>query len=212
MTADEKNRFDGYAKTVTPYNVTPTDDLERQIAEACISAGYSMLADMPHEMEKAETKDYMRGGRLGHTPAGAGEDKLLRFINIQFDWILPRYMWQEVDTYHFFERNSMSTMHRIMNMDIDTVCSPYVSVAAKTTLAMLIDDFRHADDSNRLERWLKLKANVPEGLLLASRCSTNYATLKTIWKQRRGHRNIEWSIFRDWISTLPRARELGVAD
>lgn len=58
--------------------------------------------------------------------------------------------------------------------------------------------------------WLELRANIPEGLMLTSCIATNYATLKTIYKQRNYHKNPEWRAFCRWIETLPRAGQLGV--
>lgn len=201
-----------YIKRVTPFNVTSNVDIKQQIAAACVSAGYSMRTEIAREMPDARLIDIERGGRLGRTPIGNGEDKLLRFINVQFDWELPRYMWTEVDTYHFLERNSQSTMHRLINMNLDAVCSPFVTKDNKNTLRLLITAYNlpNLPEEEKLEMWLRIKANVPEGLMLTSRVSTNYATLKTIYQQRKNHRNIEWRVFCDWIKSLPDVKSLGV--
>lgn len=180
------------------------------IHKACISAGYPMCTTVDSRAFATE-EDYKRGERLGRTPIGAGEDKFLRFIHVDWDWELPRYMWQEVDTYHFLERNSQSTMHRITKMNIETACSPYTSSQVIDNLKVLIDWYnRCTTEEERAVAWLKLKANVPEGLMLTSRVSANYATLKTMYTQRRNHRNPEWRIFCGWVETLPKAIALGV--
>lgn len=180
------------------------------IDKACISAGYSMCATVDSRAF-ASKEDYKRGERLGRTPIGAGKDKFLRFIHVDWDWELPRYMWQEVDTYHFLERNSQSTMHRITKMNIETACGPYTSSQVIDNLKVLIDQYnRCTTEEERAVAWLKLKANVSEGLMLTSRVSANYATLKTMYTQRRYHRNPEWRIFCRWVETLPKAIALGV--
>ena len=51
-------------------------------------------------------------------------------------------------------------------------------------------------------------ANVPMGLEITARMSTNYLQLKTIYNQRKNHRSQQWRIFCDWIKTLPYAKEL----
>lgn len=205
MTKEDYENYEKYKERVTPYNARAYG-----IDEACISAGYSMATSVGIMPNHANEHDFNRAKMLGRTPGGNGEDKFLRFIHIDFDWCLPRYMWQEVDTYHFIERNSQSTMHRITQMDLAEACNPFVSVTEISYLANLIADYKNARGELAKFAWLKLKANIPEGLMLTSRVSTNYATLKTIYKQRRYHRNLEWRVFCDWIETLPLAVMLGV--
>lgn len=201
----DKEIYDAYMQRVTPrnWNVYGIDS-------ACIGAGYSMCATVAPRTDITE-KDYKRGERLGRTPIGAGEDKFLRFIVVAFDWELPRYMWQEVDTYHFLERNSQSTMHRITEMNIETACSPYTTAHVTDMTKYRIKCYKQAQTREQKEiAWLELKANIPEGLMLTSRVTTNYATLKTIYKQRKYHKNPEWRVFCRWIEMLPRARQFGV--
>ena len=201
----DKEIYDAYMKRVTPrnWNVYGID-------EACIGAGYSMLPTV-ETRGVATAYDYMRGQKLGHTPIGNGEDKLLRFIHVDFDWELPRYMWQEVDTYHFLERNSQSTMHRILEMDIEKACSPYTTAHVTDMTRFRIKCYKQAETSEQREiAWLELKANIPEGLMLVSRITTNYATLKTIYRQRKYHKNPEWRVFCKWIEDLPMVKKFGV--
>lgn len=205
MNNKEAEELENYERRVTPYNVRIYG-----IGEAMISAGYSMAVNVSEMPAHAEERDINRAERLGKAPGGSGEDKFLRFIHIDFDWCLPRYMWQEVDTYHFIERNSQSTMHRITQMDLTEACNPFVSVVEISYLANLIADYKNARGELAKFAWLKLKANIPEGLMLTSRVSTNYSTLKTIYNQRKYHRNLEWRVFCAWIETLPLAVMLGV--
>lgn len=205
MNNKEAEELESYERRIKPYNVRVYG-----IDEACISAGYSMATAVGEMPEHADEHDFNRGKMLGRTPGGNGEDKFLRFIHVDLDWCLPRYMWQEVDTYHFIERNSQSTMHRITQMDLTEACNPFVSASEIDNLARFIADYKNARGEVAKFAWLKLKANIPEGLMLTSRVSTNYATLKTIYKQRKYHRNLEWRVFCDWIETLPMAVMLGV--
>lgn len=201
----DKEIYEAYMQRVTPRNVSVCG-----IDAACIGAGYSMLPTVSLR-DTATERDYKRGEGLGHTQIGVGEDKFLRFIHVDFDWELPRYMWQEVDTYHFMERNSQSTMHRILEMDIEKACSPYTTAHVTDMTKYRIKCYRRAETSEQREiAWLELKANIPEGLMLTSRVATNYATLKTIYKQRKHHKNPEWRVFCKWVEMLPMARKFGV--
>ena len=205
MTDIDQKNMDAYIKRVTPKNVSVYG-----INEACIAAGYSMVTKLPDEM-RATDRDYKRGTRLGHTSIGSGEDKFLRFIVVAFDWELPRYMWQEVDTYHFIERSSMSTMHKLLEMDFEKACTPYTTPHVLDMVHYKIKCYKQAKTREEREfAWLELKANTPEGLMLGSRVLMNYAQLKTIYHQRKAHRNMEWRVFCDWIKQLPMAERFGV--
>ena len=142
----DKEVYNAYMKRVTPrnWNVYGID-------EACIGAGYSMLPAV-ETRGVATAYDYMRGQKLGHTPIGNGEDKFLRFIHVDFDWELPRYMWQEVDTYHFLERNSQSTMHRILEMDIEKACSPYTTAHVTDMTKYRIKCYKQAQTREQIGR------------------------------------------------------------
>ena len=43
-------------------------------------------------------------------------------------------------------------------------------------------------------------------------CTFNYETLVNIYYARRNHKLTEWHTFCDWISTLPYAKELIIAE
>ena len=50
--------------------------------------------------------------------SGKEHRKFLRMIQVWFDANMPRYFWQEMDTYKFSTKNSCSTMHTIMKRPI----------------------------------------------------------------------------------------------
>ena len=204
---DETTRiYKSYKERVTPYNIKVYG-----IDEACISTGYSYAIIVGEMPEHANEHDLEHAEMLGKAPTGSGEDKFLRFIHVDFDWCLPRYMWQEVDTYHFLECNSQSTMHRILEMDIEKACSPYTTAHVTDMTKYRIKCYKEAQTREQKQiAWIELKANIPEGLMLVSRITTNYATLKTIYRQRKYHKNQEWRVFCRWIETMPRTRQFGV--
>lgn len=174
------------------------------------AAGFSMQADVGL-LGKVSEQDVSRGKRLGNTKSGGGEDKFLRFITVEFTVTAPRYWYQELMTYHHLEMNSQSTMHRITNMDIEKACNPYVDAVVIENLQKLIDSYKAADEDNKKAIFKRIKANIPEGLMLTARVVTNYAQLKTIYRQRSKHRLAEWSeCFCPWIESLPMASEYGL--
>ena len=61
------------------------------------------------------------------------------------------------------------------------------------------------------EAYLDILMNVPAGLKLTARISTNYRQLKTIYYQRKNHRLPEWRKFCNWMETeLPHFKVLGL--
>ena len=152
-----------------------------------------------------EEKLIRRGERLGKSPQGHGDDQFLRQIFVSFDVVAPRYWGAQFDTYHHTVKNSMSTMHTLGKLK--TVTNGYVEPEVMRILQVLVDEY-NADPCER--NMLRVKSNLPEGVMLAAGVSTNYAQLKTMYYQRRTHRLPEWREFCDWIANLPYAKQFGV--
>lgn len=144
---------------------------------------------------------------LGNKSAGLGEDKNLRFIQVQFIAEASRYWWTEMDTYHFVERQSQGTLHCMRKFNYDLVKDPFIDPIIWDRFIEIVEEFKsNPSEENRM----RFKANLPEGFILTSHLTTNYATLKTIFSQRHSHPLPEWGVFCQFISDLPLARELGL--
>ena len=92
----------------------------------------------------------------------------------------------------------MSKVHCLTKMDIDSMCDGTVTETAKLNLVGAIQDYTEGKID-----FDTMMCNVPMGLHLTARMTTNYRQLKTIYKQRRTHTLPEWQAFCDWIETLP---------
>ena len=179
------------------------------IKEALIRAGYPMATEV-QDMENVNVdvpKLMKRGIRLGNSPYGHGDDKLLRQIMVSYDIIAPRYWWQQHDTYHWFTKNSMSSMHKVKSLDYQKLANQYVSPRILEVFQEFVDEYIKNPTEENL---LYLKSNMPEGICFGAGITTSYAQLKTIWYQRHNHRLPEWREFCKWISTLPWTEEFGV--
>lgn len=169
------------------------------LASSVKASRYPMATDM--EQCSAEVTE--RTMALANCPTGSGHDQFLTGIVVQFDLTFTVKAWVEAERYHFLDFvSSQSTMHRIMSMDIDKQCVPYVRREAIELVEKLITEYKA---STTPERYLTVLYNVPVGLRLTARMTTNYRQLKTIYQQRRNHRLPEWRAFCAWIETLPRA-------
>ena len=102
--------------------------------EESISAnGYPMATEIYEENfyaikpKQREDKEIERAKKLSATPIGSGHDQFLTSIIVQFDLTFPLKTWVELQRYHFIDFcSSMSTMHRIIKMNIQKCCNKYV--------------------------------------------------------------------------------------
>lgn len=147
-----------------------------------------------------------RGVRLGNAPLGSGHSTLLQGVIVQFDVDFTNKVWVEAERYHFLDFvSSMSTMHRLSQIDLDNQYIEWVDSRIIEIMKELQKNY--LEDSSK-ENFYKLLYSNPAGMKLPARMTTNYAQLKTIYFQRKTHRLDEWKEFCKWIETLPLFKEL----
>ena len=189
--------------------------------ESVRASKYPMAVD--HNKTNSEITD--RTKSLGRTGMGEGHDNFLSGIVVNFDLTITNKMWVEAERYHFFQIvSSQSTMHRISkigenrnnfdsHVDSRTLSILNEKIAEYNRLVSLAtpDDLNIRQEREELlkEAYLDILMNVPAGLKLTARISTNYRQLKTIYYQRKNHRLPEWRKFCNWMETeLPHFKEL----
>ena len=189
--------------------------------ESVRASKYPMAVD--HNKTNSEITD--RTKSLGRTGMGEGHDNFLSGIVVNFDLTITNKMWVEAERYHFFQIvSSQSTMHRISkigenrnnfdsHVDTRTLSILNEKIAEYNRLCGLStpDDLNVTQKRDELlkEAYLDILMNVPAGLKLTARISTNYRQLKTIYYQRKNHRLPEWRKFCNWMETeLPHFKEL----
>ena len=189
--------------------------------ESVRASKYPMAVD--HNKANSEITD--RTKSLGRTGMGEGHDNFLSGIVVNFDLTITNKMWVEAERYHFFQIvSSQSTMHRISkigenrnnfdsHVDSRTLSILNEKIAEYNRLSSLAttDDLNVTQKRDELlkEAYLDILMNVPAGLKLTARISTNYRQLKTIYYQRKNHRLPEWRKFCNWMETeLPHFKEL----
>lgn len=195
------------------------------IEESIVASGYPMMAEVG-EMDKEINleKGYKRAKKLGRAVAGSGHDCYLKGITVQFDLQAPEYFWRQFDRYHFRDYiSSQSKMHTILKFDIDKMCNKYTSATTIEVLKDYIDQYNTFEEGKFEEIELRdgskipytkenlfrmIIANVPSGLMLTARITTNYLQLKNIRNQRKTHKLQEWHIFNEFLDTLPAFTEL----
>lgn len=140
--------------------------------------------------------------------AGSEHRKFLRQIIIWADLTLPRYMWQEFDTYKVATvRNSCSTMHKLGHRSL--VLSDFQDEAVPeetlTRLNTLGETYRDSKKQG-FGTVRTMKQILPESFLQKSTYTMSYETALNMLLQRGSHRLPEWSGpsgVCEWLRKLP---------
>lgn len=149
--------------------------------------------------------------------AGGEHRKFLRQIQVWFDVTVPRYLWQELDTYKFGTKNSESTMHTLHKREFELSDfyigdDPIVGTANYLELYVIpkLNEYRQYYLKDKDYRWIiEMKRILPESFLQRRTWNTNYEELLNIYYQRRHHRlKEEWGIILDVIEELPYFQEM----
>lgn len=198
------------------------------LEESLIASGYPMQKTEVINMLNVELGEraYKRGMHLGKAKTGSGHDCYLKGVIVQMDIKAPEYWWRQFDRYHFRDYvSSQSKMHKILEFDVNEVCNMYVSHETIKRLNETIRLYNEFDETVAEGRWIQLRngvkvpytkknifkvivANIPAGLTLTARITTNYLQLKSIKAQRKGHKLQEWHSFIAWVDVLPAFLEL----
>ena len=157
--------------------------------------------------------------------AGDEHAKFMRMIHVQMDILAPLYWWKQADTYKVgFVTNSCSTMHKIQAKEfvLDDFSHEHLNVPSISHLKGIINRlnrFRNMylyggltydEDETYTEFkpkdkyiWWQLIQLLPDSYNQLRTCDTNYATLRKMYHQRKGHKLDEWNDFRAWAEELP---------
>lgn len=140
--------------------------------------------------------------------AGPDHGKVLRFINCSFDLLAPMYFLKQWDTYKFNNNLSTSTMHSISDKAFDV--SDFSHEHLHSALGSLEITVRHLNnlrtrylETKDKEYWYEMIQLLPSSYNQKRTVSTNYASLRNMYQQRKGHKLDEWQQFCRWAETLP---------
>lgn len=143
--------------------------------------------------------------------AGPEHCKHLRMIMVWADITAPRYWWNEFDTYRAgVEKVSCSTMHKLMARELTMDDFEHDCVLKDDMLSLLFNLnntmrlYKAEQDKEQKKRyWREIIQNLPQSYLQKRTVMMSYAALRNIYRQRKGHKLIEWEQFRKWVENLP---------
>ena len=122
-----------------------------------------------------------------------GHNKFLESIVVWLDLTMPRFFWQEFDTYRIgMTKQSESTMHTLLKRDtfVQDLFDEDIPQYHLDELNHLLQV--HLNDQTATEKLIKLKRRIPEDWLQRRICCTNYKVLRHIYQQRNKHRVPHW--------------------
>lgn len=129
---------------------------------------------------------------------GTEHRKFLRQIMIWVRVTLPRYVWQELDTYKVATtRNSCSTMNKLGHCDLDQYDFedpiPDALLENINALAKVLREAKTTKTDVRGAR-VQLKNDLPEGYLQRAMYTMSYETALSMLRQRESHRLPQWRL------------------
>lgn len=184
------------------------------------------IRNAKNSWDKSDTKCIMNTALIGKEDlklaktlvrAGSEHRKFLRQIQVWVDVYMPRYWWQEADTYKFGTKNSCSTMHKItskpffLNDFVTSKDSSYDFIYALEKVIVALNYLRERYlDTKDFKFILEIKRLLPESYLQLRTLNTNYEEILNMYHQRKHHRlKEEWvELFCGWCETLPYFQEL----
>ena len=147
---------------------------------------------------------------------GSEHRKFLRQIKVFANVTMPRYVWQELDTYKFGTKNSESTMHTLFKDEITKedfyFGEMYGGVYSRVvdTVIQELEYLRQMYENEKDYKYvIAMKRLLPESFIQMRTWDTNYEELMRMYHQRKNHRlKDEWGVMLDWMESLPYFKEL----
>lgn len=149
---------------------------------------------------------------------GSEHRKFLRQIKVFANVTMPRYVWQELDTYKFGTKNSESTIHTLFKDEItkdDFYFGDMYNGVYSRVVDTVIQELNYLRQMYENEKDYKyvvaMKRLLPESFIQMRTWDTNYEELMRMYHQRKHHRlKDEWGVMLEWMESLPYFKELCV--
>jgi len=178
------------------------------------------------EMPRIGPKDMKLACKL--IKAGSDHRKFLRQIMVWWDITIPRYIWQELDTYKVATvRNSCSTMHKLgrrdlepsdfQDGDVDEFAlgeQNMMGLAYREKQPYITEIMCEKKTFKGVDLLARMKRRLPEGFLQRATYSFSYETGLNMYRSRKDHRMKEWSGpggICEWLMRLPYFKEFAEA-
>lgn len=208
-----RNALESWNKSDSEFRILESPDYEESIAVDYDCEWTTYIGPNDQNLMKRLVK------------AGDEHAKFMRMIHVSMDILAPLYWWKQADTYKVgFVTNSCSTMHKIQAKEfvLEDFSHEHLNVPSISHLKGIINRlnrFRNMylyggltyDENEKYVEfkpkdkyiWWQMIQLLPDSYNQLRTCDTNYATLRKMYHQRKGHKLDEWTSLIEWIETLP---------
>lgn len=140
--------------------------------------------------------------KLANAQRGMGHDCFLKGISV---FVTMKYNAIFIQQFMRYKHNSIvssqSKMHKLKDFALNAKMFDDATDPRAITLIQSLQDTYNSNPTQETYRTLVM--TLPHGIELIESFVTNYLQLKTMYAQRRNHKLKDWTVFCDWIETLP---------
>ena len=140
-------------------------------------------------------KYYRRGKALGLVKPGSGHNSMFKGVTFNMVIDFPLYWLKEYQRYHFTDIiSSQSTMHKILEFNLDDMFSDEVDPRAIEIIKDLKEQYNLEQDKDKKKViWRRLINTLPDGFHMSMGITMNYLQAISIVGQRKNHKLSEWN-------------------
>jgi hypothetical protein len=163
------------------------------IGNACRASGNPKRIEFGDPYDTKDS-DVERMERLARAPIGSGHDVALRGIIVHCSLFIKQNIHKQLLRY--------SNVTVVSSMSIEVCAAEFLASDWHMQLVdPFIRDYLRSKADIMPREWLV--DNMPAATLTGLTIVTNYAQLKTIYAQRKNHRNPGWKPICKWMEGLP---------
>lgn len=140
-------------------------------------------------------KYYRRGKALGQVKPGSGHNSMYKGVTFNMVIKFPLYWLKEYQRYHFTDIiSSQSTMHKILEFDLNKMFSDEVDPRCIAVIEELRDEYNNETDKDKKKQiWRKIINSCPDGLHMCMGVTMSYLQAISMIQQRENHKLPDWS-------------------
>lgn len=177
-----------------------TNDMQMTLEQAVAATAQLPKVDMISVMNVLN-----RARSLGTSAAGSGHNCFLKGIEVSMNITAPQYFFLQWERYSFQDTvSSQSTMHRLVGgKDYNHLVASQTKANIDKLIEMYNNDapteeyelFFGIAPTTKAEKFEAIISNIPEGLMITRRVTTNFLQLATMVAQRDTHKIAPWREF-----------------
>lgn len=132
--------------------------------------------------------------------SGTSHSKVLRTLSMSLQIDAPLYLWKHLDQYKVgvttLSTSTMHTLHKLEKLEQSNF-STHIPTTALYTLNDYLNTYKRTKDKST---WHNLIGLLPSSFMQLRYWFGNYAVLRSILHQRKGHKLEDWAVFIEQVN------------